>query len=109
MTVSPSGLRPPSGRLGALPRCRRPEAVAFEPLRHWASPRTGIGYPVEWRVRIGPRLFHLQPLMDDQELDSRRSTGAVYWEGAVRVAEDGHEVGRGDLEMTGYGEQIRVG
>ena len=47
--------------------------------------------------------------MDDQELDSRRSTGAVYWEGAVRVAEDGREIGGGYLEMTGYGEKIRVG
>jgi predicted secreted hydrolase len=45
---------------------------------------------------------------DDQELDSRRSSGAVYWEGAVRVAEDGREIGRGYLEMTGYGEKIRV-
>ena len=86
-----------------------PQAVAFEPLRHWTSPRTGIAYPVAWRVRIGARLLHLQPLMDDQELDSRRSTGAVYWEGAVRVAEDGREMGRGYLEMTGYGERIRVG
>jgi len=87
--------------------------VAFEPLRHWTSPRASITYPVEWRVRVGPRLFHLQPLMDDQELDSRRSTGAIYWEGAVRVTEDGsqvgREIGRGYLEMTGYGERIRVG
>ncbi|MFZ4536416.1 lipocalin-like domain-containing protein [Propionivibrio sp.] len=86
-----------------------PEAVAFAPLRQWRSARTGINYPVEWRMRIGTRLLHLQPLIDDQELDSRRSTGAVYWEGAVRVLEDGREIGRGYLEMTGYGERIRVG
>jgi predicted secreted hydrolase len=47
--------------------------------------------------------------MDDEELDGRRSAGVVYWEGAVRVAEDGREIGRGYLQMTGYGEQIRVG
>jgi predicted secreted hydrolase len=93
------------GRTQAL----MPDAVAFEPLRHWISPRTGIDYPVEWRLRIGTRLLLLQPLMDDQELDSSRSTGAVYWEGAVRVREDGREIGRGYLEMTGYGERIRVG
>jgi predicted secreted hydrolase len=86
-----------------------PQAVAFETLRHWASARTGIGYPVKWRVHVGPRQFHLQPLMDDEELDGRRSAGVVYWEGAVRVAEDGREIGRGYLEMTGYGEKIRVG
>ncbi|HYN76282.1 MAG TPA: lipocalin-like domain-containing protein [Lamprocystis sp. (in: g-proteobacteria)] len=86
-----------------------PDAVTFQPLRHWRSPRTGIAYPVEWRVRIGTRLLTLQPLMDDQELDSARSTGAVYWEGAVRVTEGDREIGRGYLEMTGYGEKIRVG
>ena len=86
-----------------------PEAVAFEPLRQWHSARTGIAYPVEWRVRIGTRQLDLRPLLDDQELDSRRSTGAVYWEGAVRVTEGGREIGQGYLEMTGYGERIVVG
>jgi predicted secreted hydrolase len=47
--------------------------------------------------------------MDDQELDSRRSTGTLYWEGAVRVLDDGREIGRGYLEMTGYGDRILVG
>ena len=53
--------------------------------------------------------FELAPLLDDQELDSRGSTGAVYWEGAVRLVEAGRERGRGYLEMTGYGDRIRVG
>lgn len=86
-----------------------PGQIAFTPLRHWSSPRTGIRYPVAWRIRLDQREITLDPLMDDQELDSRRSTGAVYWEGAVRVLEQGHEIGRGYLEMTGYGETIRVG
>ena len=60
-------------------------------------------------MRLESRIFRLQVLMDDQELDSRRSTGAIYWEGAVRLMEDGREVGRGYLEMTGYGEKIRLG
>lgn len=85
-----------------------PESVAFEPLRHWRSPRTGIAYPVDWRVRIEQQVFRLQVLMDDQELDSRRSTGAIYWEGAVRLLETDREIGRGYLEMTGYGEKIRL-
>ena len=90
-------------------RILTPAEVAFEPLREWRSPRTGIGYPVAWRLTVAGRVFELQPLIDDQELDSRRSTGAVYWEGAVRLIADGREVGRGYLEMTGYGERIRVG
>jgi predicted secreted hydrolase len=86
-----------------------PQAVAFTAMRRWRSPRTGVDYPVEWQVRVGARRFHLQPLLDDQELDSRRSTGALYWEGAVRVSEGGREIGRGYLEMTGYSEKIKVG
>jgi predicted secreted hydrolase len=86
-----------------------PSEVSFEPLHHWRSPRTGIAYPVAWRLRVGRREFELQALIDDQELDSRRSTGAIYWEGAVRLREGDHEIGRGYLEMTGYGERIRVG
>ncbi|NEX19397.1 lipocalin family protein [Thiorhodococcus mannitoliphagus] len=39
---------------------------------------------------------------EDQEFDGRRSTGAVYWEGATPLLEDGQEIGRGYLEMTGY-------
>src|SRR3954468_15307824 len=27
----------------------------------------------------------LEPLMDDQELDSRLTTGTIYWEGAVKA------------------------
>ena len=106
-------------RCGRRRRCARPAASAHAaavrqssstPLRHWRSPRTGIDYPVEWRLRVGEReLLHLQPLIDDQELDSRRSTGAIYWEGAVRVAKTAREIGRGYLEMTGYGEKLRVG
>jgi len=57
---------------------------------------------------VGARTFTVQALMDDQELDSRRTTGAVYWEGAVRLLEDGREIGRGYLEMTGYGERLRM-
>ena len=86
-----------------------PAGVAFAPLRHWRSPRTGIVYPVAWQLRIGRRVFELQALFDDQELDSRRSTGAIYWEGAVRLFEGGREIGRGYLEMTGYGEPMRLG
>ena len=102
---SAATLRPDGGSAQALP----PDAIAFQPLRQWRSARTGISYPVEWQLLIGTRIFMLQPLIDDQELDSRRSTGAVYWEGAVRVAEGGREIGRGYLEMTGYGEKITVG
>jgi predicted secreted hydrolase len=82
--------------------------VDFRAERRWLSPRTGIDYPVEWTVRAGTRAIHLQPLLDDQENDTRLSTGAIYWEGAVRAYEQDNLVGRGYLELTGYGERLRL-
>lgn len=89
-----------------------PRDVSFEALREWRSPRTGAHYPVAMRLRTrgsrGTQSIELQPLFDDQELDSTRSTGAVYWEGAVRALIDGREAGRGYLELTGYRERLRM-
>jgi predicted secreted hydrolase len=82
--------------------------VQFAPLRAWTSPRTGIRYPLEWRIRVGARELELAPLMDDQENDTRLSTGAIYWEGAVRAYEAHRQVGRGYLELTGYGEALHL-
>ena len=59
-------------------------------------------------VTTGSTRWQIDPLQPDQELDSRRSTGAVYWEGAVTVARDGVPAGRGYLEMTGYVRQMKL-
>lgn len=79
-----------------------PDRVRFVPRRTWRSPRTGAVYPVAVRIETGDRAWELTPLQDDQELDSRRSTGSVYWEGAVAVRRDGRNAGRGYLELTGF-------
>jgi predicted secreted hydrolase len=60
------------------------------------------------RLRAAGEDLQLEPLMDDQELDSRASVGMIYWEGAVRALRDGREVGRGYLELTGYGRPVRL-
>lgn len=101
---SAATLRAASGEIAVL----APDRVAFEAGRRWTSARSGATYPVEWRIRAGERTFTLQPLMDDQELDSSRSTGAIYWEGAVRLLEHGVEAGRGYLEMTGYADRLQM-
>ncbi|MBC7983932.1 MAG: carotenoid 1,2-hydratase, partial [Candidatus Obscuribacterales bacterium] len=57
------------------------EQIKWTPLQTWRSPRTGVEYPVAWRVNVGEREFILRPLMNDQENDARGSVGILYWEG----------------------------
>jgi predicted secreted hydrolase len=97
-------LRGADGRLRVL----KPSEVSFSALRRWRSPRTGAEYPVAVRVEAGPLVFELEPLMDDQEMDARASTGTVYWEGAVRVKRDDQPAGRGYLELTGYWKPLKL-
>jgi predicted secreted hydrolase len=85
-----------------------PAGVSFTPLRSWRSPRTGVEYPVSMRLEAGGETYTLEPLMDDQELDARASTGTIYWEGAVRAMQGGREAGRGYLELTGYWRPMRL-
>lgn len=82
--------------------------IGFTATRHWRSPRTGIDYPVGMTLRAGTLELELRALFDDQELDARASTATVYWEGAVRAMASGREVGRGYLELTGYGNKLRM-
>jgi len=82
--------------------------VEFVPLRSWRSPRTGATYPVAWRVEIPGMRVTLEPLMDDQEHDTRASVGTVYWEGAVNAVVDGKPAGRGYLELTGYWQAMKL-
>jgi predicted secreted hydrolase len=86
----------------------QPADIEFRAQRQWTSPRTGIVFPVQWSVRVGAREIELEPLLDDQENDTRLSTGAIYWEGAVRAYAGGRPIGRGYLELTGYGERLRL-
>ena len=97
-------------RPGEAARSFAPGEVAFTPLRHWSSGASGARYPVEWRVRTPGGDFSVHALLDDQELDSQASTGAIYWEGlsVLRDAAD-RETGRGYLEMTGYARRLTLG
>ncbi len=84
------------------------DAVHFSPQRQWKSPRTNASYPVQLELQVGTERWRLTPLQDDQELDSRQSTGAVYWEGAVTLERDGRRAGRGYLELTGYLKALKL-
>ncbi len=84
-------------------------AISVSATGSWTSPRTGATYPAGWRARIDAGDRHLDlvlvPTVADQELDTRATTGVVYWEGSQRVTgtRDGRPVtGHGYVELTGY-------
>jgi len=96
--------RDPSGKIVHY----APGDVSFTPRRRWRSPRTNTTYPVAQTLATGPVTWELAPLQDDQELDSRRSTGAVYWEGAMTVSRDGRQVGHAYMELSGYERPMKL-
>lgn len=85
----------------------RPGEVDFKALRTWTSPLTRTRYPVEWIIRTPADFYTVKARVDAQELDSRASSGAIYWEGLSDLIDsNGRTVGRGYLEMTGYGKRL---
>ncbi len=83
--------------------------MRFAAGRRWASPATGARYPVQWHIETPAGRFKLRALLDAQELDSRGSTGTVYWEGLSELLDaSGRRVGLGYLEMTGYAGRLRL-
>jgi predicted secreted hydrolase len=101
-------LRSPSPTAAGEVRTFGREQVEWMPLKNWRSPRTGVTYPVQWRVQVGDRRYRVEPLLLDAELDSRPTTGILYWEGPIRLIDEatGKEAGRGYLELTGYGGKL---
>jgi hypothetical protein len=83
--------------------------VIFKPTRFWKSPLTQTSYPVEWMVRTPADFYTVKAVIDNQELDSRQSTGAIYWEGLSELVDsNGKKVGSGYLEMTGYAKPLQL-
>jgi predicted secreted hydrolase len=73
----------------------------------WTSPASGATYPAGWRIDVPSRqlAIELVPTFADQELDTRPTTGVVYWEGSQRVSAivAGRPVaGEAYVELTGY-------
>jgi predicted secreted hydrolase len=87
-----------------LPR----DAFEVEVTDRWTSPATGADYPAGWHITIPDEdlVVDLHPTVADQELDTRASTGVVYWEGSqvVEAARGGRPLGgEAYVELTGYG------
>jgi predicted secreted hydrolase len=91
------------------PRNFASDEVRFTPMRIWESAGSRARYPVQWTVDTPVGRFGVNALMDNQELDSRGSTGSIYWEGLSELLDStGRRVGRGYLEMTGYAAALRI-
>jgi len=83
------------------------DEISVVALGDWTSGRTGARYPSGWGVRVTADALDLTvlPTVHDQELDTRATTGVVYWEGSETVTgtQAGRAVaGRGYVELTGY-------
>ncbi len=85
------------------------DELRFTPQRWWTSAASRARYPVQWSIDTPAGRFTVRALMDAQELDGRMSNRAVYWEGLSDLLDDGgRRVGRGYLEMTGYGTPLTM-
>lgn len=104
--------RPPSAALSPTPSVAlTPEQFALAPLGTWTSPATQITYPSGWRLTISakgdvPAMdLTYTPVVRDAELDTRASTGVIYWEGETTITgtKNGAPItGAGYVELTGY-------
>jgi len=105
-TLWAGGSHRPAG--GAV-RNFEPAEIGFTAGRVWVSPTSKARYPVEWQLVTPVGTFTVRSLQDDQELDSRASTGSIYWEGlSTLLGASGLTVGRGYLEMTGYAGRLEI-
>ena len=68
----------------------------------WTSSATGAVYPTQWRVQVPKHGVDVMvtPDFPQQEMNTRASTGVVYWEGSVAVK--GSKPGVGYVELTNY-------
>lgn len=88
------------------------ESIRLDELNRWTSPHSGARYPSRWRLSSKPLdlVLDIDPLLNDQELITSRSTRVTYWEGAVRLTGTlrGKPIaGQGYVELTGYAERYR--
>jgi predicted secreted hydrolase len=94
------------GRDGTVRHLER-DAFAVTVTDRWRSPATGADYPAAWTLAIPSEdlAIDLRPTVAAQELDTRATTGVVYWEGSqvVRASRDGRALGgQAYVELTGY-------
>jgi predicted secreted hydrolase len=83
---------------------------SVRPTASWKSPETGAAYPSRWTIDVPSAGLRLDVVPDfsDQENRGRIPHSPYYWEGSVRALDpSGRPLGRGFVELTGYGERNR--
>jgi predicted secreted hydrolase len=87
------------------------DSIEVAVIGGWKSPSTGRTYPSGWNLMVGGYEIRLVPTIPDQELDTRATTGVIYWEGSQVVAagKTGSPAsasigGQAYVELTRYGE-----
>ena len=75
----------------------------------WKSPTTSGVYPARWMITITgePGVIEVVPEMAAQENRSRLVPELHYWEGAVTILRQRQPIGKGYVELTGYGTSRR--
>jgi predicted secreted hydrolase len=86
------------------------DAIRVTPRGRWTSSLTGAHYPAGWQIELAEEglVLEVTPDAAAQENISRLVPNLFYWEGSVTVTDpDRRRVGRGYVELTGYGTGIR--
>jgi len=80
------------------------EAFEIDVTDYWTSAQTDATYPAGWVVVVDGVRLEIQPEMNRQENVGRLVGSLFYWEGAVKVLQNGKQIGQGYVELTGYGK-----
>ena len=85
------------------------QVIVSDGFGGWTSPASGFTYPISRTVQLGDVTLQLRVTLVDQELDTRATTGVIYWEGSQNVRafdERGNELtaggGEAYVEITRY-------
>lgn len=85
------------------------DEFSIEVHKRWKSPKTSDIYPAHWNLVIPGTCLEIEvvPDMADQENRSRLVPEMHYWEGSVSVLQSREPIGKGYVELTGYGRSSR--
>jgi len=79
------------------------DQVTISPQRWWTSEKSGVKYPINWRLRIPDYGISLQ--VDAAIANQELNHSIRYWEGAIKVTgnyQNKNITGKGYLELAGY-------